>query len=244
MIENLTKIVNSEHYNTISVMGLKNSGKTYAMAIMAQLVQKQVYVFDTLGAITRKKLMSNASYIKISEASSANYLMLFERMRKEYLKGKSERKNIVFDLSAFDEDQLVLFANVFYVWAIKRGNFALVIDEIVDYCPEGAGKYSQGLRRIWRAGRNYGIWPVILTTQRPQEASKKLLAQAQIYFIMKLVHQLDREKVKQLIAVKFESEWLKAEKEIVELPQKHVFIFDTVLNTFSKAEFPDISEVK
>lgn len=244
MIENLKKIVNSESYNTITVMGLKNSGKTYATAIMAQLIDKQVFVFDTLGAMSRKKLLSNASYIGISEASNVTYLKLFEQVRKEFLKGNTKRKSIVFNLSYFDEDQLVSFADIFYAWAIKRGGFAVVVDEIVDYCPEGAGKYSQGLRRLWRAGRNYGIWPVILTTQRPQEASKKLLAQSQIYFIMKLAHQLDREKIKQLIAIKFTEDWEKIEREIMALPQKEVFIFDAVTNSFSKSVFPDISEVK
>lgn len=244
MIEILKQIVNSENYNTITVMGLKNSGKTYSTAIMAQLIDKQVFIFDTLGAMTRKGLISSATYIKISEASKQKYVLLFERMYKEYRKGNKERKNIIFDLSYFDEDQLVEFADVFYLWAIKRGDFALVVDEIVDYCPEGAGKYSQGLRRLWRAGRNYSIWPVILTTQRPQEASKKLLAQAQIYFIMKLVHQLDREKVKQLVSIKFASEWEDAQKAIIELPQKHVFVFDAVTNSFYKSVFPDINEVK
>lgn len=240
MSEILHNILNNEEYNTVSVMGLKGSGKTYGLVVMAKQIEKRVFIFDTLGAITRNQLLPGKGSIYVKMAK------LPERKLRSHLDQfyNSKAHYIIIDLSDMIPEELVYFGDVFSAWAIKRGNMAVIIDEIVDYCPQSGSPYSIGIQRLWRAGRNYGIWPVVMATQRPQEADKKILAHAQIYFIMKLANDLDLAKVKALVPNRYLStgNWDDLEDKIAQLPQKHVVVYDTVRGTIENYEFPDVRE--
>lgn len=233
-MEVLRRMLNSESYNTVSVMGLKGYGKTYGLAEMALAVTgKQVFILDTLGEITRKQLIKkNATYLK----GSLNFRKVIEMingLKSQY---------VIVDLSYFVPTELVGFADVFAAWALKRGNMAVFVDEIVDYCPQSGSPYSIGLQRLWRAGRNFRIFPVVAATQRPQEADKKILAHAQLYVILKLLHPLDRKKVEDIVTVDG-MEWAALEKTIMSQQIREAVIFDGVQNKVFRFMFPDIKEV-
>lgn len=237
----LTTILNNEEYNTVSVMGLKGSGKTYGLVVMAKQIEKRVFIFDTLGAISRNQLIKGKSviYVRMAKLPEGKLRRHFDQF---YI---SKAHYIVFDLSDMIPEELVYFGDVFSTWAIKKGNMAVIIDEIVDYCPQSGSPYSIDIQRLWRAGRNYGIYPVIMATQRPQEADKKILAHAQIYFIMKLANDLDLAKIKALIPNRYltTGNWEDLEDKIAQLPQRHVVVYDTVRGTIENFVFPDVTAI-
>ena len=236
MEKTLVNMFGNQDYNTVTVMGLKGSGKTFGLSIIAKSIpNKQVWIFDTLGAMSINSLLPNAYYVKMGPASQRKVLKLFESLYT------SKLRFIVFDLSIFNLKELVEFADLFSEWALKRGNIAVIVDEIVDYCPQAGTPYSTGLQRLWRAGRNFGIYPVVMATQRPQEADKKILAHAQLYFIMKLLHPLDLKKVEEILPVEPE-DWMKLKNQIKELEKRNAVVYDGVHNKVYGYTFPLVKD--
>jgi DNA helicase HerA-like ATPase len=237
-MQQLTEILNSEDYNTISVMGLKGSGKTFGLAVMAKHINKQVWIFDTLGAISKNSLLPTKQTAYVTAAIMPEK-KIREILNKIY---ESKIKYVVIDLSKFIPEELVIFANDFSKWVLNKGNVAVIIDEIVDFCPQFGTPYSSGLQRLWRAGRNYGVWPVVMATQRPQESDKKIFAHAQLYLVMKLLHPRDRKQIEDIIPTRYKEQWLEIEEKIIQMEKQHALVYDGVKNKLYNFKFPDINE--
>ena len=104
-------------------------------------------------------------------------------------KFENDTQKHVIDFSDIDEDDLIAemdAVNAFIESMCKKDNkqTAIICDESVDIIPE-SGTYSKKFRRNVKNGRNWHIRPAIMTTQRPQEISKKGLEHSDGYFIFK-----------------------------------------------------------
>jgi DNA helicase HerA-like ATPase len=210
-------------------MGQKGTGKTFSSVILSACIRKKVFYIDTVGVVSRLRLLKNAAYVKMAKVSKEELIKVFKQCYKKY-------NYTILDLSYFVQDELVNFMDTFCEWALKTGNMAVVIDEIGDYVPQYREVYSIELERLIRIGRNYNIQPVIMITQRPQKTNKEVLALADYYIIFRVMHNLDREKIKDLIGLKSD-EWEKLEREIMKLPARTAYTFDKELN-LKLIEFP------
>lgn len=210
---------------TITIMGQKKSGKTYCgMYIGNEIKDKPVFYFDTVKAITESGVCNTKNIIKITRQSLNRPKLIYDTLDKCYASGGA-----IIQLNKLVPRDLVDFSDMFCCWAMEKGNMALFVDEVADYCPQSVRYYSEELERLWRDGRNYGIKPVGLITQRSQAANKNLLALADVYIVFRMFHNLDRGKVKDLIGVK-PDHWEKFERDIMSLEQRHAFLFETSLD--------------
>jgi hypothetical protein len=76
------------------------------------------------------------------------------------------------------------------------------------------------------AGRNENVVPVVFSTQRSQTAHKDVLALADKYLFFRLIHNLDRQKVRDLVGLK-PDEWEELESQLMTLEKKEAFLFYT-----------------
>lgn len=225
---------------TFCIMGQKGSGKTYGMMYIGNAIyDKPVFYFDTLGAISRSGVCRCPNVVDVPRKFDVKAL---NRVFEDCLR----RGGAIFNLSGLVNKELVQFADLFCQWAMQRRTpMALLVDEIADYCPQSKEYYSVELERVWRDGRNYGIRPVGMATQRPQKAHKDLLALSDVFILFRLFHNLDRSKVKDLLGLE-EEEWENMEKQLMSLPTRHAYVFTTQLKLF-KVVFPEMvrkNEVK
>ena len=79
-------------------------------------------------------------------------------------------------------------------------NCAVYIDEIAECTPQQRKKSEETIKMI-RIGRNYGILPVVFSTQRPQQVANNVLALADMYVIMRIVYPADRKIVAEVIGI-------------------------------------------
>jgi DNA helicase HerA-like ATPase len=115
---------------------------------------------------------------------------------------------------------------------MKFGNVGIVVDEVGEYVPEGSSSrktYSREMERVIRIGRNYGIKPYILITQRPQQVAKKVLDLAQYTIVFKLIRYRSREKVKQLLGMS-DYEFTTVSNMLKELQVGQSLVIDDNLN--------------
>ena len=174
-------------YKQLDIIGGKGSGKTNLAAAKANEMTDFIFI-DTLGVLHpkneyRSARIPNTSYYGTPKNNNGDSVdMFFYAQSKTTIK----RRHVI-DFSEFitlEERQDAI--NRISLWILresKRGNvYPLIVDEIADYAPEGK-EPPEALHRLVKNGRNYGIYPVVLITQRPQSTSKQLLDLADCYVI-------------------------------------------------------------
>ena len=185
-------------YNTLTIAGLKGTGKTFALSILANADKRKSIILDTLGVITKNKLIKKAIYIKITK----NDLEL-KKLAKALNNALKNYEKVVFDLSFLIPKELVQFSDYLsLLLSIKKEDvkISLYIDEIAEYLPQTrAPTYSYELERVVRVGRNFGIETIIMTTQRLQKASKDVLALSEAFIFFKIIYDIDRKLIRELI---------------------------------------------
>ena len=176
-------------YKQLDIIGGKGSGKTNLAAQKANEMDKFI-VIDTLGVLHpknefRSARIPNANYYGMPKNNTGDAVdMFFYALANDLTEFKDRH---IIDFSEFvtmeERHQAI---NKICAWIIreaKKGNaYPLIIDEIADYAPEGK-EPPEALLRLVKNGRNYGIYPVVLITQRPQSTSKQILELADCYVI-------------------------------------------------------------
>ena len=185
--------------HTISYIGQKGSGKTFLMmASLNEINDRNVLFFDTLGVLTPQR-HKNVIFIKNIKPNIKNYREIIKMLDK--FRWDSGKVKIVFNLKEFDVSDLVLFLDTVSLFVLDRKiKCGFMVDEISDYCRQGKRQpYPKVFERLVRVGRNFGITPVIMATQRPQLTEKDVLALCDCYVIFRLMYSLDREKIRELV---------------------------------------------
>jgi DNA helicase HerA-like ATPase len=220
-----------EENTTIAILGQKGCGKTVAAAMLAnELKEKDVILIDTVGAWAKDKLVHNAVYVQAG-------LTTYKQMAATLDKCFKERRRVVVNIANMIQAEKVYVVDLLSQYCLKRGNIAVIADEAAFFCPQGKENYSYEFDRLVMAGRNYGVRPVVFITQRPQRLNKDILALADYYIVFRLLHNLDRGKVQDLIGMKKE-EWLQFESKIMSLKVKECYLFNDDLE-FVKAIMPE-----
>lgn len=183
-------VLNIREHTTIGIVGQKGTGKTrYALQLANQAGINIVYV-DPVGIAVKYKLMKGA------------YVIVKGLTDFRSLKGQlaNKRQNYVFDVSYLRRDELIVFMDMLSRVLLEVGNYGLFIDEAPEFLPQGGSKYySEELERTIRIGRNFGIRPILLITQRPQRIDKNAFALCDCYMFFRVVYPLDRGKIRELL---------------------------------------------
>lgn len=159
---------------TVNVIAGKGGGKTEFTASEADKMPKFVYV-DTLGVLDPKRenhsaKIPNSNYYRAGHGKTA--VEVFKSWfydQKKYdrhvidLSESKDAKNDIEELSAF-----------LYMLGKQGRGYPFLIDEISLIAPQRGG-VGANLRMLAVAGRNYGIKPLVLITQRPQNTDKELV---------------------------------------------------------------------
>lgn len=229
-MEKLKEII--EKYPRIGIAGLPGCGKTYAAAVLANLINKKTYVFDTTGAFTQKKLF-NGLYVKIPRNYQKGFRPLLEKTLKD------SHKFIVLNTCDILMNERPNVINEFAAWANakERIEIAVVVDEIAAYMREGKAFYSWEFDLTVREKRNAGIFPIIMITQRPAEVAKAIFGCAGVFIFFQLSHDLDRKAFQRIIGLKDEA-FQPIEEELKSLQQQEALIYRD--NRTEKFTFPKV----
>ena len=230
------ELINS---TTITLLGRKGLGKTVGSAILINNVDKHSVILDITGAYSTGQLIREALYLKIDTRIDRSIIVKILEQFENY-------KRIVIDLSNQTRKELVEFSELFFKTINQVGDIAVVVDEVGEIVSQQKEYYSPEFERCVRIGRNYGIKPVIMITQRTQKADKNVLALSDYYVVMGLTHNLDLKAVQELVGLDSESfEPLKksiknlgvGKCEVVKFSgETEKAVFDMVNNEISKVE--------
>lgn len=158
---------------TVSILAAKGSGKSVLLASLLNEMSSGILI-DMLGVFNPRR-----NY-KTAIVPGSVYYESIEAFL-EYYHQVPESKHII-DMSSYVGDGLIDASDKLCEYLIKSGRMALLIDEVADISPE-AGKGSTEFHRLVKNGRNYGIRPIIMATQRPQSTQKKVLDLSDTFYV-------------------------------------------------------------
>jgi hypothetical protein len=180
MIPEYIKDFDFRDYNQVTELAGKGSGKTNLAAARANAMDKFIFV-DTLGVLNptsdlRSARIPESNYFMNDKNGTGDSVDMFIQMHRlspfqwrhvidfsEYV-SLEERQEAINKLCQFVISQ-----------AKNSGNkYPVIIDEVADFAPEHK-EPPEALHRLIKNGRNYGIVPVVIITQRPQSTSKQIL---------------------------------------------------------------------
>lgn len=164
-------------YHTGTTIGKKGSGKSVLDIIMADAIDN-VIVFDMLGVFDPESRFKTAVLPgSVYYGTPADFINGYR---------KDKNKHIV-SFADVQPDELIDAADRVCDFILKlsksdRRERALIVDEVADIAPE-SGKVSGKFHLLVKNGRNYGIRPVWMSTQRPQGTAKRVLELSDCYLL-------------------------------------------------------------
>ena len=209
---------NFKKYTTIGVIGQKGAGKTrFAIMCMAAWNIPSVFI-DPIGAVRK--------YRAQGMAPTGTYISLMGVPSSSQLRATLQKKGIYI----FDTSKLIGRANISFMDTLCRvlleiGGYALFVDEVGDYAPQGMGRASWELERTVRVGRNMGIMPQMIMTQRPQRVDKNLLALCDCFIFFRVVYTLDRQKIQGILDLA-DNEFEYISNQLMTLPNGSALVFE------------------
>ena len=186
MGNNKTTKMNIEKTKTIGILGQKGTGKTYLTRQIAESIDKDVVLFDTIGVVKPK----NCRIYEVDIKSPDRQAILFSKLTM------GTHRNVGIDLSRLTKDEIVYFTQT-YLHITTMKNKYIIIDEMADYTPQ-IGESSKELERLVRHGRNFGN-TFIFNTQRPAYLTKNVLNLVDVVIFFRLVWSRDIDVVKDIL---------------------------------------------
>lgn len=182
-------------FRTWGIAGEKRSGKSVLDAMLANAQKKgRVVVCDALGVYNpenpnKTALIPGSVYYDNPE----DFTNAYEKHEKKHvvnfstIKNKAEKIEKMNAVCDFIEE------------LCRKDNeqTTLIIDEAADFIPQ-AGLKSESLEYTVKNGANWRVFPVILTTQRPQRINKDEFELSDCYIIFK---QLGENTLKRLVEI-------------------------------------------
>lgn len=161
---------------TTGILGAKGSGKSVLLSYFAEGYNSKIILLDVLGVYNPK------SNFKTAIVPHSYYCMDVEsylRMKDKFPKNAK----IVISLEKYIDEDLINAVDMLCEQLMEdKESIALLSDEVADFMPNNA-KGSKTFHRLVKNGRNYGIKPVILATQRPQSVDKSVFDLCDKFYI-------------------------------------------------------------
>jgi hypothetical protein len=201
-------------YTTVGVVGQKGAGKTRFTLGMSSQFGKPVVFIDPVGAARGHAVLSG-SYVKVGGFVGVEKLVSLFRSRATF----------IFDISNMRQyDRSVFMDNV--CTALRQvHDYVLVVDEAGDFIPqEKSRRYSWETEEMVRTGRNHGIRPQFLITQRTQKVDKNAFALCDVFIFFRIVYHLDLDKVRDILDMDDE-EFSYLRNVIMTLPDGEAVVF-------------------
>ncbi len=189
---------------TVAIVGNKGSGKTVLLEKLATDFfesGRDVIYIDVIGATFEhaKNHEVDDSYFNWVNVDIAK---VEEDVLKKYIAKVIKVDHInAFNLMMLTQREKVEFANRLFKILQKIKDYVLIIDEIQELTPQLRGSYAEEVERIIRIGRNFGIKPIIFSSQRPQVVSKQVLALSDIFIIKKIDYYRDADIIAEIIGL-------------------------------------------
>jgi hypothetical protein len=211
------KIKPFEEDTTAAGMAAKGSGKSVFLAYALACWDRGILV-DMLGVFNPKSdyktaIVPDSIYFKNPDS----FISKFKDLKKY-----PEKKYII-DLSHYTKLELIEEADKLFGFLYKnnpygKGHYPLLVDEIMDIANE-QGKTSYELIRTFKNGRNFGIKPMVVMTQRPQNTDKTIYELADAYYISK---QMGKNTLKYINDIVQED----ISKQVKQIPKRHFIRYD------------------
>lgn len=177
------------------IAGMTQSGKTFLTQTYLANYQEQIYVLDTKGAFNwnqvpdkDKEIITNLEQITTATKRKVIYRPVWEELKFE-------------------------FYNAFFEFCMKRRNCIIVVDEVMQVCPNAnriPEWYKGALTRGMELG--VGVWSL---SQRPSQIPIVVMTESTHYFIFKLNSVDDRKRIVQYTG----------HKEFFEVMEKKDFLY-------------------
>lgn len=164
---------------TVSILASKGTGKSVFLAYGLNAWPRGVLI-DMLGVYNpisnyKTAIVPNSAYFKTPEA-----------FIDQDLKKIPEKKYII-SLAQYTKQELIdqsddLFRYLYSKNPYGAGNFPIFIDEAMDLANQN-GKTSYELIRTAKNGRNFGIRPLVIASQRPQNVDKTIFDLSDTFYV-------------------------------------------------------------
>lgn len=164
---------------TASILAAKGSGKSVFLAHGLNAWPRGVLI-DMLG------VYNPASNYKTAIVPNSAYFTTPEAFIDQDLKKIPEKKYII-SLAQYTKQELIdkaddLFRYLYSKNPYGSGNFPIFIDEVMDLANQN-GKTSYELIRTAKNGRNFGIRPLVIASQRPQNVDKTIFDLSDTFYV-------------------------------------------------------------
>ena len=161
---------------TTCILGAKNSGKSVFLANLLNQSKEKCILIDVLGVYNPRNdhktaIIPNSYYCTDVD----NYISNFDKF--------PSNAKIVIDVSGYIDDELIEVMDKLCNHLMEhKTRCGFMSDEIADIMPQDS-KTSKGFHRLVKNGRNFGIKPVVIATQRPQSVNKKVFDLCDTFYV-------------------------------------------------------------
>lgn len=241
---------------TITILGMRGSGKTHAATILSEEILKrklQNAIIDPLGVwwglrakpqVERARLLNGLPIIIFGgehgdlplETTSGGFVA---RLVAE------DRVSVILDINLFSKNEQRRFVTDFCeeLYRLKarekyRTPLQVTIDEADSFAPQrvmhGSERMLGSVDALVRRGRSRGIG-VVLVTQRPAVLSKDVLSQSECLIILRLTAPQDRKAVQAWTDIHGESEQTRNMlRDLPSLERGMAYVWWPALGVFKK----------
>lgn len=164
---------------TTSILASKGSGKSVFLAHALNTWHRGILI-DMLGVYN-----PNSNY-KTAIVPNSAYFTSPEAFINQDLKKLTEKKYVI-SLAQYTKQELIdqsddLFRYLYSKNPYGTGSYPIFIDEVMDLANQN-GKTSYELIRVAKNGRNFGIRPLVIASQRPQNVDKTIFDLSDTFYV-------------------------------------------------------------
>lgn len=220
-----------ENDTTSAGMAAKGSGKSVFLAYALSCWDKGILI-DMLGVYNPRSnyktaIVPDSVYFKSPDA--------FIKYCNKKNVSKNPEKRFIIDLSHYTKMELIEEADKLFGYLYKhnpygKGHYPLFVDEIMDIANQ-QGQTSYELIRLFKNGRNFGVKPMVVMTQRPQNTDKTIYELADAYYISKQMG---------LRTLKYINEIVQEDisQQVKTIPQRHFIRYDGNMQLIQVPNYP------
>ena len=213
---------------TNAILGAKGSGKSVLLCHLAMKETKKVVLFDVLGVFNPR------NEYKTATIPNSYYCMSIEDFLRNINKFP-EKSKIVINLSDYNNKDLIESMDAFCLKLMEiKKPISVLSDEVADIMPQN-GVGSEQFHKMVKNGRNYGITPITIATQRPQSVNKNVFDLCDTFLISSQKAPRTVDYIASIIDVGGDEN---IKQVIKSLKSREFIIYDGEIERFTVPEYP------